>query len=80
MADPGSVSYTHLNGIQMGQESTMPKADAAKTGDCVPIVGIIALTIAAVSYTHLFWKDTDMHGRDDNFARFPEMFYPFPLK
>ncbi|PWM99062.1 MAG: hypothetical protein DBX37_05520 [Massilioclostridium sp.] len=37
------------NGIQMGQESTMPKADAAKTGDCVPIVGIIALTIAGAA-------------------------------
>ena len=43
---------TDNNGIQMGQESTMPKADAAKTGDCVPIVGIVVLTIAGAA-THV---------------------------
>ncbi|WP_069989288.1 alpha-L-rhamnosidase C-terminal domain-containing protein [Massilioclostridium coli] len=43
------TSSADNNGIQMGQESTMPKADAAKTGDCVPIFGIVVLTIAGAT-------------------------------
>ena len=51
------TSSADNNGIQMGQESTMPKADAAKTGDCVPIVGIVVLTIAGAATLLLCKKD-----------------------
>ena len=42
------TSSTNDIATQTGQESTTPKANAAKTGDFVPIVGIATLAVAGV--------------------------------
>ena len=40
---------TEDNGTQTGQESTTPKANAAKTGDFAPIAGMAAIAIAGAA-------------------------------
>ena len=44
-------------GSQTGQESTAPKANAAKTGDFAPIAGIAALAIASITMATLKKKN-----------------------
>ena len=48
---------TEDNGTQTGQESTTPKANAAKTGDFAPIAGIAALAIASITMATLKKKN-----------------------
>ena len=40
---------TEDNGTQTGQESTTPKANAAKTGDFAPIAGLAAISLAGIA-------------------------------
>ncbi|MBC5787472.1 family 78 glycoside hydrolase catalytic domain [Clostridium facile] len=39
----------HVDGTQTGQESTTPKANAAKTGDFAPIAGLAVITLAGAA-------------------------------
>ena len=44
-----TTSSTDDTATQTGQESTIPKANAAKTGDFAPIAGLTAITLAGAS-------------------------------